>query len=334
MPEYPDVSYQAWASQYGRPGMSGTRLENALYAWGRNYPSYENWRTNQLDDYNAKMSAYNTWLGTGAGIRASSESGDYNPSYFQAGSQASASPLNYENVDSGPGFNEMAQGISGIISFIAALQNMKLQSAQIRGIDLKNQQQAIENQFLPTILSGRGSQLGYQNDWLNLRNTTELYSRYKDLPELWKNGVFSPFGTMTYDLRGTDKGLQYQKAFQDIDFLKAGTALRSAQKEMTNWNAKEKKFYVESIQSIYKEFLDTQLGLAKGELSFQKLSQDLKKRAVNWGIGISTANTIIGVAKTVAGFMNPAVGAVGNAMSSFERSTYTDPFPVSGYLGY
>ena len=314
MPEYPDVSYQAWAKLYGNndpSGLHNDRASHAINAWFKGNPDYKTWRTNELDQYNARMSAYNTWLSTGAGMKASAESGDYNPSYWQAGN-ASASPLNYEQVEPSSGLSEMAQGVSGIIQFVQALQGMKLASEQIAGQALKNQEQSIINEKLPAYLDARNrgqefrsSIFGYQGDALSLKNSAQLYQIYKNRPELWRNGVFSPLGTMSYDLRDQEHSFGYQKAFQDIEFLRAGTKLRKEQAKMASWSAKDKKFYVTAIQQVYKDFLEQQLAFAKGQVSFQKTEQDLRRKAFNWKVGLDVANTAISAAKTVISAVKP-----------------------------
>lgn len=331
MPDYPDVSYKAWVRNYGLGngvtlaggdvGNNFGRLGHSVVAWVKGAPAYETWRTNLLDEYNAAMSAYNTWLNTGEGVRASAESGRYNPSYFSNGA-ASASPLNYGSAPESSGFDEMAQGVSGIIQFAMALQSLRLQSAQIRGIDLKNQRQAIENGLVGTIAKYKADKLGYEADWLNMRNTQELYSRYRSIPELWKNGVFSPFGTMTYDLRNVDQGLGYQKAAQDLEFLRAGTFLRQQQKEMLGWNTKQQQFYFESMQDLERIILENQGKILKGQFDFQPIEQKLRKRAVNFGVGLGVVNAALNTAKLFI----PGRGIISAPSSSGSPSWGNFPF--------
>lgn len=289
MPVYPDVSYDTWRKLYGNPdwgGFASNRMFNALTAWANGDPSYSTWRTNLLDRYNADLNAYNTWLSTGAGQRASAESGSYNPSYFGNGSP-SASPLDYQSVDPGNGFREISSGISSLATFVNLLQGLALKSAQIRGIQLENEGKSIENSFLPSILDFKRSKLGFDVDWSNLRNSTELYSRYKDMPELWKGGLFStPYGS--YDLRNTETGLMYQKAKADADYITAGIALRNIQEKMNSWSAKEKQFYVEEMQSIEKDLLF-------GKKDLQDIRVDVEKAARVSGIGSDIVRTIVSI---------------------------------------
>lgn len=302
MPEYPDVSYQAWVNKYNLGNsfkIQGNgydadfgRFGHSIAAWANGYPSYETWRTNMLDEYNAALSAYNTWLSSGAGIRASAESGEYNPSYFQAGS-SNASPLNYQDVSAGSGFSEMAQGVSGIINFVMALQGLRMKSAQLRGIDLANEKLAIENKYLPDLLSNKRTKGFLSNDALELLNTVELASRFGDLG----TDMISPSGKHTYNLSGVSKGLQYQTAVQDLSLVKATGVLRKAQSDMMNWSEKEKKFYVENMQQIEKDILNGKLSYINGQVDFQQMEQDLRKNGANANIATKIIDTILGVVK-------------------------------------
>lgn len=283
-PEYPDVSWETYRSLYDNPNARGSRLNTVINAWLHGHPSYEVWRTNQLDKYNADLQAYNTWLSSGAGMRASAQSGEYNPSYFNNGS-ASSSPLDYQSLEPGSGIKEISSGISTIVTFVNLLQGLAMKSAQIRGIELENEGKSIENQFLPSLLDFKKSKLGFDVDYSNLRNTVELFSRFKDMPELWKGGLFAtPYGS--YDLRNTGSGLMYQKAKADADYITAGVALRHAQEQMDKWSAKEKQFYTENMQSIEKDLL-------LGNKDLQDIRLELEKSAKVAGIGNDVVRTIV-----------------------------------------
>ena len=312
MPEYPDVSYEAWGNQF----VSGSRLGQALEAFFTGSSDYNTWRNNKLDKYNAAMSAYNTWLSTGEGQRASLESGNYNPSYNSLGA-AQASPLNYQSdVAPSNGLSEMAQGLSGIFQFVQALQGMKMVSAQIAGQELKNKQQEIINASLAEKLKWQNLGLfnsaafqGYRADDQAFKTASNLYSVFGWKKDIAADEMFSPFGIQSYNLKPFSHSPLYQRAWADLAMVRSATLLRNTQKEMLNWNIKEKKFYVNSIQQIQKEFWDNQLALAKGELSFQPIAQKLRKQATQWGIGLNVANTAINAAKTVVGMLNPVAGA-------------------------
>ena len=96
-PVKPDTSYQAYLHSIGLGSAQETNV--GIKKWFKtkfgSAPTYDQWKSDRMDSYNSDLSAYNTWLQSGAGIRASAESGDYNPNYFGDGSQAS--PLEYRN---------------------------------------------------------------------------------------------------------------------------------------------------------------------------------------------------------------------------------------------
>ena len=298
MPEFPDVSYEAYR-RYALGDLADTKFGKGIVpVGGLDYATYGNWRQTQLDKYNAAMSAYNTWLGTGEGQRASLESGGYNASYFQ-GQNASASPLNYSQSEFDNSFSDMAQGVQGILSFASALQGLKLMSTQIRGQEIKNAGQQIENDWKDRLLNQKYLGLGFQNDWRAQQVANALFPMYRSMPELWKSGAFvSPHTGMTYDLSRQEHSLGYQKSVQDLDYLKAGTFLRNMTGEMASWNAKEKKWYSENMWEIQKGILQGTLTYQNGEIDFQKVSQKLRKASVIAGIGKDVLNTALNAFKT------------------------------------
>lgn len=308
MPEYPDVSYEAYVNYLGNPTFKGkpfNRAGVASYAFLNGKPNYSTWRINTLDAYNAQMSAYNTWLQTGAGKRASLESGNYNASYFD-GQSASASPLSYQDVNEGNGFAEMAQGISGIFSFASALQGLKMMSSQIAGQELKNKAQEINNQYLESLLRGKVTQFGLKNDRQQFEIEQLFYPRWSKRPELWAQGVFSPYGRETYDLRDAHEGLGYQRAVADLDYLKAGKALRDSQSALAKASEREKTWYIDNVMQIQKEILENQNKILSGEYDFQKTEQKLRKAGVIANIGVGTINAAVNAIKafTPAGLLS------------------------------
>lgn len=316
MPEYPDVSYAKWRETQTSSKI-GPRALASFDAWVRGNPNYETWRINQLDQYNSRMSAYNTWLLTGAGLAASAESGNYNKSYFDGGS-ASASPLQYQDVNPGSGASEMAQGLSGLMSLLSGVQGLRMASAQIAGKSLENQllgekikQAETTNKWLDRSLGYKAFGLGYQADYRRMQNEAEVYSRFAGT-NLGKSTYFmDSFGpglSLMYDLNRANKGFMYNRQNADLAFVRAGTALRGVQKEMASWDAKSKQFYRECIQTIEKQILEGQLTLLNGQINFQPVEQQLRKESIRWGIGLQAANTVISAAKTVVGIVNPLAG--------------------------
>lgn len=304
MPEYPDVSYEGYYNDQGYP--SGLpRFMAWLEAAFSGKPDYKTWRTNKLDEYEALKSQYNTWLSTGAGIKASAKSGDYNPSYFDGGS-ASASPLNYQDVSPESSFTDMAQGVAGVVQMISALQNMKMTNAMIAGKQLQNQEQEIKNRYLDhtlrlknTSLFNQGHLLGYRADDAAFRSASNLYSVFGIHKDIAANEQFSPFGIMSYNLKDFKDSPLYQKAWADIALVREAKAMRRDQRQLLQLSAKEKRFYIDNIQGIYHRILEGQLSIVNGQVNFQPIEQELRKKATNWGIALNATNTVLNAAKTI-----------------------------------
>lgn len=316
MPEYPDVSYQRWRNIYGGP--SATRLGSALYAWTQGSPNYETWRTNHLDAYNAAWSKYNAWASSPAGHRSQNEAAGYNVNYSDTPT-SQGSPLSYQDVNPQSGASEMAQGLSGLMSLFTGIQGLQATAANIAGKKLENtllgekiKSQVIQNKWLDRTLGFKSFGLGYQADYRRLQNEAEIYSRFAGT-NLGKSDYlmdsFGPGLSLMYDLNRTQKGFMYNRQNADLAFLRAGTALRSQQKEMLSWDTKTKKFYNECIQEIEKQLLSGQVRYLNGQIDFQPIEQKLRKQSIQWGIGLNAANTAISAAKTVTSIVNPLSGA-------------------------
>lgn len=309
MPEYPDVSYEAWANTHGYS--SSPRFLAWLDTIFAGRQTYKEWKEDQINGYNADVSAYNSWLGTGEGIRASAESGDYSPAYYGSGAgAASASPLNYQEVSDQSGFSEMAQGISGIFKFISALQGMKMVATQIAGQKLKNQAQQITNDMLPSILTGKLSGLNLKNDRSQFELEQLFYPRWSSHPELWKGGVFSPYGRGVYDLRDAEKSFGFQRAAADIDYRKAAKDLLDSQNALVTASKREKDWYRENLFDIQKDILLNQKKILQGEYDFQKTEQKLRKAGVIANISVGVVNALVNAVKTLsAGGLLSGIGS-------------------------
>lgn len=345
MPEYPDVSYEAYKNnylklsnhpEYNRAGVSS-------FAWVNGYANYENWRENMMTGYNTRLSAYNTWLQSGAGKRASALSGQYNPSYFD-NSNPSASPVQYGDAPEGAGWSEMAQGVSGLFSFLQGLQGLKLASEEIRGKALENastaekiEGQKIQNSWLERLNSGKYAGLSLGADWLRNRNEAELYQRFSPLAGIAPGGLMH-YGMNDYDFSGVSNSFTWNRAAVDIQFRRAARELTMAQKEMATWNAKEREWYVQNMQKVQKEILDGTLTYLNGEINFQAVEQKLRKAGAIVGMGANVINTAVNAVKAFI----PASGVIDglgkglHGLSSGGRrpSPYSpdlDPFDLSGF---
>lgn len=335
MPEYPDVSYENWASLYGH-GMN-TRLGQGIAAWMNGHPDYNTWRTNELDSYNAAMSAYNTWLNSGAGIRASAESGNYNPSYFQGAGSPSASPLSYQDVAPNSGLSEMAQGISGVFQFAQAIQSMRLLGEQVLSAKLKNKSQDIQNKFLEDYLRyrNRGNQFrsdyfGFQADRKQLE-LEALYARmFKNSPDLWHGvdqAVFSPNNRGVYDLRAASSGYDYTRQGLDLSLARSAFLLRDSQIQLTKASKRDKDWFYNNVFSIQKKILEHSAGFLKGQLDFQKTEQDLRKAGIIAGISVNVINAAVNAIKT---FVNPVASSFSPGSG---QSRGIDPFDMVDMFG-
>lgn len=336
MPAYPDVSYDTYMNQ----APMQTKFGRTLFNFFTGSPSYDVWRQNLLDEYNAQVQHYNAYASSPQGNRAQLEAAGYNANY-SPNSVSQASPLSFQDVRPDDGLQEVSQGIGGLLQLVNAVQGFKSMAAGIVGKQLDNQvkqQQieglkidnlwkdrlyqlrsvglGIENMYRPGIYQKKTLGLGYQADAVKLRNETELSSRF---------GSFAPDSLFVgdhgdqYNLFGANKGLMYQKAVQDISSAKAAVRLRDAQTAFAKMNTREKEFVIEQIKPVYLNLLKEQLGILKQKNAFIPTEQDIYRKAFKWKVGLGTANTAISLVKTGVGLFNPVVGAV-NAAS-----------PVQGY---
>lgn len=307
MPEYPDVSYKAYQAETGYSGQSrfDTWIGNL---WDGN-ASYDTWRTNLLDQYNAQLGAYNTWLETGEGIRASAESGGYNPSYFN-GNAPSASPLSYQDVNESTGLSELGQGISGIFKFAQAFMQVKAMASQIAGQELKNKAQDINNQYLGKLLGLKADNLTFQADKRQFDLEQLFYPRWSTKPELWKGGVFSPYGRGTYDLEGAERSLGYQRAVTDLDYLKAGKILRQSQNDLVKASKREKDWYFDNVNSVMLSMMQHSEKILKGEYDFQQTEQQLRKAGIIANISVGVINAAVNAIKAFMPGVSSGLGSL------------------------
>lgn len=312
MPEFPDVSYDAYKNNYlkisNHPDWN--RAGVSSYAWANGYANYENWRENEMTAYNTRLSAYNTWLSSGAGKRASALSGQYNPSYFD-NSNPSASPVQYGSAPEGAGWSEMAQGVSGLFSFLQGLQGLKLASEEIRGKALENastaekiEGQKIQNRWLERLNSGRCAVCLLVLIGFVIAMKLNFISVSVHSPVL--PGGLMHYGMNDYDFTGVPNSFVWNRAAVDIQFRRAARELTLAQKEMATWNAKEREWYVKNMQSIQKDILNGTLTYLNGEIKFQEVEQRLRKAGAIVGMGTNVINTAVNAVKAFI----PASGVI------------------------
>lgn len=302
MPEYPDVSYEAYKNNYlklsNHPEYN--RAGVASYAWINGYANYENWRENIMTGYNTRLSAYNTWLQSGAGKRASALSGQYNPSYFD-NSSPSASPISYGDAPEGAGFDEMAQGISGIFNFAKGLQDFMALSQQIKGMKLENahkvlenNKQGLENQYLSKILQNKVAYGSHQASYMAYQSAFRKNEVEQELARRWGVPKIDPetgllegwrlnYAGSDFNLMNGDNGFSYQKNVGDLGLVQASVRLKNAQTKLANADEKVKTFYGTEIQKLERDLLSSRIALTDS----QKELTDSKK------VGQDTINTFL-----------------------------------------
>lgn len=333
MPEYPDISYETYLSQY-YPNSQTTAGKNVL--WINPYaPKYDTWANSRISQYDAKVSAYNTWLQTGAGKRASALSGEYNPSYFDTGSP-SMSPLGYNQTGQESPFSDMAKGVSGIFEFASALQGMLATHQQILGaklqnagqsltndkLSLQNEAQRINNLFLERLLNNRLLYTGRQADYMahqaNYSKSVfeqHLARRFGGIPKLDKKtglleggalGYGTPNSFMSYDLTDANNGFTYQRGVADLGLISASTSLKNAQVKLAEADEKVKSFYHDEIQLLEKQFLKSRIGLVDSQKEAQDIIngflpdiKDIEFRGKKFGLTHEQISTVIEVLQEV-----------------------------------
>ena len=336
MPEYPDTSYDAYSRYYYGDYYGWAKAGGYLPIGGLNgKDTYTNWSNRLVNEYNAQVSAYNTWLSSGAGKRASALSGDYNPSYFE-GNNPSMSGVQAEPMTSP--FADMAQGVSGILNFFQALQGFKLVNAQIQNqvadkavktatadkIALQNQYQSIQNKWLDRLLGRKYQYMGYQADYQAQQVANMFYPMYEGF-------TMSPYTGMPYWLERQNLSMPYQKAVSDLEFRWAATDLAKAQSDMSKWTAREKKWYMDNLAEIEKDILNGKLTYQNGEVNFQKTAQRIRKASAIAGISLGVANTLIkGISLfTPAGRVFGSLGSLTSPSSGLPVS-----YPENGGLDF
>lgn len=285
-PVKPNTSYQAYLHSLGLG--SGQETHVGLKKWYLthfgNKPTYDQWKSDLMDSHNADLNAYNTWLQSGAGIRKSAESGDYNPNYFGEGSQAS--PLEYQSpqgVDAAQGVQDIAGFVGNIVTLLGGIESVKGQA-------LKNQAQETTNKYLDEQLKRRNARLGFLADWQEFTNAAQAFSMYGgNGSDLYSGG----FGTYDISPTTTGRGLMYQTALANLDFIRAGKELRYYQGQLANFNAQERKFFVENMQELEKQLL-------QGQVDWQETEKQMRQNAQTAGIANQTTRTILEIAKFVA----------------------------------
>lgn len=318
-PAEPDTSWEAYGNYVYNGGYSSlpwvarNRAATSLAAWGAGKSNYQTWAQDVMNRYNAQVNMYGDYINSPEGNRNLRENAGYNVNYDPRVSP-SASPLSYQIPDPGLGSNEIGQGISGIFQLVNMIMAVKSMGASIAGQELKNQAQAITNRWLGKKLQYGVEGLGYQADRQQYLLEELFYPRWSKYPELWRAGVFSPYGRGTYDLRDAYLGLGYRRQVADIDFIQAGKRLRDSVEALNNASKREKDWYYENVKDIQKDIMTHSRDILKGTYDFQKTEQDLRK----WGAIANISTQVVNAAvNTIKAFVPGAGQLLGGNMPSW-----------------
>ena len=285
-PVKPNTSYQSYLKYLGLDSAQETGV--GFKKWfltkfgGR--ATYDQWKSDLMDTYNSDLNAYNTWLQSGAGIRASAESGDYNPNYF--GDSAGASPLEYQ----APRGTDAAEGVQDIAGFVGNIVGLLGGIESVKGQALKNQAQQTTNKYLEDQLIRRNARLGFLADWQEFTNAAQAFSMYSGSgSDLYAGG----FGTYDISPTTTGRGLMYQSALANLDYVRAGKELRHFQGLLAQFNAQERQFFVENMQGLEQQLL-------QGQVDWQETEKQMRQNAQKAGIANQTTRTILEIVKFIA----------------------------------
>lgn len=192
-PVAPDTSRAAYDwylyNQGGQVGMSPDQagLANTLDWWfsGSKNRSYESWKLQQENEYNAALANYQSSLETPAAKRAMQEAAGYNMNYSNdaASFQGAASPGTYTAPMGTPGLQGL-EGIGQIIGFLTQLQT--LETGEIEN-KTKLQELDFAKQLFPIQKSGEYSKvtnLDLENNLKNLLVAKTMASLFnpEDIP--------------------------------------------------------------------------------------------------------------------------------------------------------
>lgn len=321
-PERPDTSLQAFNNAMGySPGFG----QSSIARWFKSHiggdPSYNQWRTEQLDRYNADLNAYNSFITSLAGQKAQAEEAGFNPAWLGSDPGGGSSPLQYENEED-PGDNpvgEVLQGVNMFMSLASGAQSLRRQhlqnvllGQQINAAAWDNVIKSQEAKYAGRYYGYRSFKLGFQSDMAKLLYGNEINSRVAGSPidgqpyfEETAPGLSNTYYDIGPDAR---RGLSYQGQYTEVELQKVILQWRRYQSEVAHWTAEEKQYYVREIQPILKEWNE-------GKKSYQELVNDLYQQQKENEMSNRTANTVV---RTILGILGIAARFVpgGNVVSS------------------
>lgn len=311
-----------------------------LAAWGAGKSNYATWAQNLMNAYQSRVNQYTDYINSPEGNRVLQENAGYNVNYSPQQHAPSSFPLNYQIPDPGVGSNEIGQGISGIFNLVNMIMAVKSMGASIAGQELKNQAQEITNRWLDKKLQYGVEGLGYQADRQQYLLEELFYPRWSKYPELWKGGVFSPYGRGSYDLRDADLSLGYRRQVADIDYIEAGKKLRQSVEALNNASKREKDWYYDNVKEIQKEIMTHSRDILKGTYDFQATEQNLRKWGAIANISLGVVNAAVNTIKAFvpgSGQLLDGLGGLGSPKGfsgkpgSYNQGDVISPYYGSGY---
>ena len=289
-PISPDTSLGAYNREMGNASGFGS---SSLARWFKthlgSHPSYQQWRAEKRDQYNADLEAYNSYITSLAGQKAQAEEAGFNPAWLGSSPGGGTSPLDYQQVsdpsDSLPdAAGSMISGVGSLLNLVSAGQAIKTKSLQndILGQELRIKQ--AEADAAPEFFGSRAALQGFKADWQSLTNDTELFSRYEDLGD-----TVIAYNGHSYVLnRDTKKGNLYQGARSAIELRSEQKKLASANYILAGMKQEEQRFYIDNIQPIMKEYWE-------GKKSYQETVNAIYEESKQNEMNNRTANNFIKV---------------------------------------
>lgn len=308
-PDQPDTSLAAYNRAMGNRGFGASGLSRWFKSTFGDDPTYNQWRSEQWDQYNSKLNAYNAYISSLVGQKAMSQEAGYNPAWL--GSDAgggTASPLEYQNAQD-PGQNPFQEIIQGVGTFMQlasgaqaiykqALQN-KLLGQEINNAALDNVIKGATARYAERYQGYKAFKMGFQSDMAKLLYGNELNSRLAGSSfdgTSWMEYT-APGLTNQYEISpDVRKGFSYQTQFNEVEILKATKQWRIYQGEIARWSGQERKYYNQEIQPILKEWYE-------GRKTYQDTVNALYEAQKRNEMGNRTAGT---VTRVILGLLNLA----------------------------
>lgn len=313
-PDSPDTSLQAYykAMDYSGHGRSRNALSRWFHSTFGSDPTYNQWRAEQRDQYNADLNAYNSYISSLVGQRAQAEEAGYNPAWLGSDAGGGTSPLDYQQPQD-PGENpmsEMLQGINTFMSLAAGVQNIKslalknqLLGQEINGAAWDNVLKGQQAKYGDRYYGFRAYKMGFQSDFAKLIYGNELNSRLagSNLDGTLFQDYTAPGLSNTYEISPeVRKGFNYQDQFNEVELKKATVQWRKYQSEVAHWSGEERKYYNQVVQPILKEYWE---GKKDYQSTVNALYEAQKKNEMDNRTANTVTRVVLGLVSIVSRFL-------------------------------